>query len=237
MDATIARPGGETIAHQELKRAAFFWAQTQGYCASAMEVRLPKSRYRADVVGYRPEKTGFGSTAIFECKQSMVDLRRDNCDAAATGQRLASLCRRRQILERHLRIHFPNLRIADSLFPEYDSHDFAAIQHRGYARVLRDLNALQNRLYDCTKFETLIRYRCANVFYLVLPRVLFRESEIPAGWGALVESDGAITLARKPALHENSPQMRLQLLERIAAVGTRVVRREMKLSRSARHIK
>ena len=167
----------------------------------------------------------------------MVDLRRDNCDAAATGQRLASLCRRRQLLERHLRIHFPNLRIADSLFPEYDSHNFAAIQHRGYARVLRDLNALQNRLYDCTKFETLIRYRYANLFYLVLPRDLFRESEIPAGWGALAESEGAITLARKPTLHENSPQMRLQLLERIAAAGTRVVRREMKLSRSAGHIK
>jgi hypothetical protein len=237
MDATISRPGGETIAHKELKRAAFLWAQTQGYCASAMEVRLPKSRYRADVAGYRPEKTGFGSTAIFECKQSMVDLRRDNCDAAATGQRLASLCRRRQLLEGHLRIHFPNLRIADSLFPGYDSHNFAAIQHRGYTRVLRDLNALQNRLYDCTKFETLIRYRYANLFYLVLPRDLFRESEIPAGWGALVESDGAITLARKPALHENSPQMLLQLLERIAAAGTRVVRREMKLSRSAGHIK
>jgi hypothetical protein len=73
------------------------------------------------------------------------------------------------------------------------------------------------------QFETLIRYRCANLFYLVLPRDLFRESEIPAGWGALIESDGAMTLARKPTLHENSAQMRLQLLERIAAAGTRVV--------------
>lgn len=230
MDATVNRRGGETVAHDGLKRAAFLWAHAHGYSASAMEVRLPKSRYRADVAAYRPEKTGVGSTAIFECKQSMVDLRRDNCDAAATGERLTSLCRRRQVLERHLRIHFPNLRIADSLFPEYDSHNFAASEHRGYARVLRELNALQNRLYDCTKFETLIRYRCANLFYLVLPRNLFRESEIPVGWGGLIESDGSIAVVRKPALHENSPEMRLQLLERIAAAGARVVNRRLQIT-------
>lgn len=211
------------MAHQELKRAAFLWAQGQGYAACAMEVRLPKSRYRTDVAAYRPEKTGFGSTAIFECKQSLIDLRRDNCDAVATRERLTSLSRRRHILEKHLRIHFPNLRIADSLFPEYDSHNFSTIEHRGYARVLRELNALQNRLYDCTKFETVVRYRCANLFYLVLPLDIFSESEIPVGWGALIESSGEVALARKPVLHENSPEMRLRMLERIAAAGTRVV--------------
>ena len=219
--------GGESAAHNELKRAAFLWAQGQGYAACAMEVRLPQSRYRADVAAYRPAKIGFGSTAIFECKQSLVDLRRDNCDAAATRERLARLGQRRHVLEKHLRIHFPNLRISDTLFPEFDSHNFSAIEHRGYARVLRELTALQNRLYDCTKFETLIRYRCANLFYLVLPRVLFRESEVPVGWGALIESGGDIALARKPVLHENSPEMRLRMLERIATAGMRVANRRL----------
>jgi hypothetical protein len=60
-------------------------------------------------------------------------------------------------------------------------------------------NALQNRLYDCTKFDRLIRYRCANLSFLVRPNELFRGSEIPVGWGALVESDGVLKLIRNPS--------------------------------------
>jgi hypothetical protein len=230
MDATIEIRRGETAAHGNLKRLAFLWAQAQGYCACAMEVGLPQCRYRADVAAYRPESNGSESTAIFECKQALPDLRRDNCQSDATRRRLETVCQRRQILEKHLRIHFPNLRIADSLFPEFDSHDFAAIQHHGYARVLRELNALQNRLYDCTKFDKLIRYRRANLFFLVLSRGLFRDSEIPVGWGALVESDGALKLARKPTYQENSPETRLRLLQRIAAAGTRVLNRQLEIT-------
>src|SRR5256886_9094671 len=214
MDARINSRHGETAAHNHLKRLAFIWAQAQDYSACAMEVRLPKCRYRADLAAYRHEPNGLGSTVIFECKQALVDLRRDNCDSVATRQRLESVCRRRLVLERNLRIHFPTLRIADSLFPEFGSHDFAAIQHRGYARVLRHLNALQNRLYDCTKFDKLIRYHCANLFFLVLPRRLFCDAEIPLGWGALIESDSSLTLARKPVWQENTPEMKLDLLNR-----------------------
>lgn len=221
---------GETAAHLHLKRLAFLWAQAQGYSACAMEVSLPRCRYRADVAAYRPQTNGFGLTAIFECKQALPDLRRDNCASDTTRERLETVCRRRHTLEKHLRVHFPNLRIADSLFPEFDTHDFAAIQHRGYARVLRELNALQNRLYDCTKFDKLIRYRCANLFFLVLRKELFRDSEIPVGWGALVESDGALTLLRKPALQENNPESRLRLLHRIAAAGTRLSNRQLKIT-------
>ena len=194
-----------------------------------MEVRLPKCRYRADVAAYRPETNGSGSTAIFECKQALPDLRRNNCDIAATRERLETVSRRRQILEKHLRIHFPNLRIADSLFPEFDSHDFAAIRHRGYTRVLRELTTLQNRLYDCAKFDKVIRYRCANLFFLVLPHDLFRDSEIPIGWGALVESDGELAVVRRPVRQENSPETRLHLLQRIAAAGTRILNRQLEV--------
>jgi len=116
-------------------------------------------------------------------------------------------------------VHYPNSRITDSLFPEFNSHDFTAIGHRGYARMLRELNTLQNRLYGCTKFEKLIRYRCANLFFLILPSELFRDSKIPIGWGALVESDGA--LVRKPIWHETTAEDRIRLLHRIAAAGAR----------------
>jgi hypothetical protein len=144
---------------------------------------------------------------------------------------LLQRCRpRRQILERNLRVHYPNLQIADSLFPEFDSHDFATIEHRGYARVLRELTVLQNRLFDCTKFEKLLRYRWANLFFLVLPNDLFKEIEIPVGWGVLVESDGAISLTRKPVRYENAPENRLCFLQRIATGGTRALNRQLEIT-------
>lgn len=207
MDAQLNNGRAETLIHARLKRLALLWAQAQGYSACALEVSLPHCRYRADVAAYRPKPSGVGLTAIFECKQALPDLRRDNCCSVAVRARLETVYRRRQILERNLRVHYPNLRIADSLFPEFDSYDFTAIEHHGYARVLRELSALQNCLFDCTKFEKLLRYRCANLFFLVLPNELFEEIEIPVGWGALVESNGAISLARKPVRYENAPKI------------------------------
>ena len=157
MAAGIKRAHGETERHARLKRLAFLWAQAQGYSACAMEVSLPKCRYRADVAAYRLTPKRIGSTAIFECKQALCDLRRDNCQSDAGRQRLETICQRRQLLETRLRAHYPNLRNGDSLFPEFDLSDFTVIGHRGYVRILRELRALQNRLYDCTKFDKLLR--------------------------------------------------------------------------------
>src|SRR5712692_10581645 len=78
MDQRITIRRGETEAHTRLKRLAFVWAQRQGYSACAMEVALPRCRYRVDVAAYRPNGKQTGATAIFECKQALVDLRRDN---------------------------------------------------------------------------------------------------------------------------------------------------------------
>src|SRR6266513_3613848 len=227
MDQRLTPRNGETLAHARLKRLALVWAQRQGYSACAMEVTLPRCRYRADVAAYRPDGTQSGGTAIFECKQALVDLRRDNGCTSTTMRRLEKIHHRREVLERNLRVHYPALRVADSLFAEFDSHNFGAIEHRGYKQVVRQMQALQNRLFDCTKFETLIRYRCANLFFLVLPDELFREPEIPIAWGALVESNGAIEIVRKPTWHDASDQTRLALLERIARAGTRTLNRSV----------
>jgi hypothetical protein len=244
------KKSAETEAHFRLKRLAFTWAQQNGYSARAFEVSLPRCRYRPDVAAYRPSKIDIGTTAIFECKQCLVDLRRDNGCTATTIRRLEKVHKRREVLERNLRIHYPALRVHDSLFAEFDSHNFEAIGHRGYKQVLRQTRALQNRLFDCTKFETLVRYRCANLFFLVLSKDIFREwskwdgrhgrlrrkgmqssatgaaeiqSEIPIGWGALIESDGTLELVRKPVWYDVTDQNRLVFLERIARVGTRAL--------------
>src|SRR5437868_7487928 len=222
---------GETEAHTRLKRLALLWAQQQGYSACAMEVTLPRCRYRADLATYRQSGKQTGVTAIFECKQALVDLRRDNGCTSTTMRRLEKVHQRREILERTLRVHYPALRVTDSLFAEFDSHNFGAIDHRGYKQVMRQMQALQNRLFDCTKFETLIRYRCANLFFLVLPSELFREPEIPIGWGALIESSpGELQLVRKPVWHETNEQSQLQFLQRVAAAGTRSLNRTLDIT-------
>ena len=224
------RKRGETAAHAGLKRLALLWAQSRGYSVCAFEVQLPRCRFRADLAAYRPNGKEIGTSAIFECKQAFPDLRRDNGCSAVTAKRLEKVFQRRQILEKNLRIHYPALRIPDSLFSDFDSHNFAEIEHRGYARVLRELSALQNRLFDCTKFERLIRYRCANLFFLVVSNRLFREPEIPFGWGALIESEGELVLVRKPLWHEVTSANRLKLLERIAGAGTRLLNKQSEIT-------
>ena len=231
MAAGVTSAKSETEAHARLKRLAFVWAQAQGFSACAMEVCLPKCRYRVDLAACRSQRKQIESTAVFECKQALCDLRRDNCQSEAARRRLDAICKRRHILETRLREHYPNLRNGDSLFPEFDPQAFTAIGHRGYVRLLHDLRALQNRLYDCTKFDKLVRYRCANLFFVVLPEQLFREPEIPAGWGALVESNGALTLVRKPIWHDTTAEDRVRLLQRIAIAGTRMLNRQLEIGR------
>jgi hypothetical protein len=169
-------------------------------------------------------------TAIFECKQVLSDLRRDNCISSTARERLATVQRRREILEKHLRVHYPTLRGGESLFPEFDSHDFAAIEHRSYRRVVSELAALQKRIRSGTKFECLTRYRCANLFFLVVPNELYRELEVPLGWGALVEVEGVLSLRRKPVWHDSSADQRLRFLQRIATAGTSALNRQLEIT-------
>lgn len=222
---------GETDTHRRLKRLALVWAQANGYSACVAEMTVPKSRYRVDVAAYRFGSDEPGVTAIFECKQALPDLRRDNCCGDVTRERLLSISRRRAVLEKHLRVHYPTLRTGDSLFPEYDSYNLSIIGHRAYSRVLREFTILQQRLGTARKFESLVRYRCANLFFLVLPDELFSDTEVPIGWGALVESGQGLTLVRKPIWHENSIETRFHFLQRLAAAGTRQFNRSLGITR------
>jgi len=230
MDAELKPRRGETDAHRRLKRLAVLWAQAQGYTACAVEVSLPQCRYRADMAAYRARGGEPGITAIFECKQVLSDLRRDNCCTSAARERLATVTNRRAVLERHLRVHYPTLRAGDSLFPEFDSVDFSAIEHRGYSRVIRETATLKKRLRGSTKFECLTRCRCANLLFLVLPNELYREPELPPGWGALVECGGSLSLRRKPIWNDSSSESRLRFLQRIAVAGTLHLNRQLEIN-------
>src|SRR5437667_8569858 len=102
MDQRITIRRSETEAHTRLKRLASVWAQRQCYSACAMEVALPRCRYRADVAAYRPDGKQSGATAISECKQALVDLRRDNGCTSTTMRRLKHVHHRREVSARKL---------------------------------------------------------------------------------------------------------------------------------------
>jgi len=68
------------------------------------------------------------------------------------------------------------------------------------------------------------------LYFLVLPEELFRDPEVPVGWGALVEADGALTVVRNPIWHETTPEIHMRLLHRIAVAGTRVINRKLEIT-------
>jgi hypothetical protein len=221
----------ETAAHARLKRLACIWAQAHGYSACALEVSLPHCRYRADVAAFCEHRDG-DRAAIFECKQSLADLQRDNCDSASDRIHLGAVQTRREVIERNLRVHYPTLRTGESLFPDYDAWDFSQLDHRGYSGVLRNGAALQRRLTNCTKFEKLSRYHCANLFYLVIAEPLRSfVFDVPCGWGVLVETGEALVLERKPVWHDVTQENQKRFLRRIAAAATRAINRELEITR------
>ncbi len=243
---------GETSAHLLLKRLALFWAQKQGYHSCAFEVSLPNCRYRADLAAYMPSKGRIkvraqdpalpamthrvmvchtlGSTAVFECKQARSDFLKDSRSTRETLTELKDLHDRRVELERALRVHYPSLRVSDSLFQDYQSHDFGELDHETYKKVLTRIKLLQNRLFSQTKFDTLVRYRCGNLFYVVAEDGIFQPHEIPLHWGLLVRRADRLELREKPVWQNLEDHERLALLHKIAACGTRSLNREAGIS-------
>lgn len=228
---------GETKAHRELKRGALFWAQTRGYRVAALEVKVPNSSYRADVAAYRPgdlngrrgDDAGEGSTVIFECKQSRPDFLNDSRSAREALEKLEGLHVRREKLVRRLGAHYPNLRAGETLFPEYDGYDFDELGHEGYRKLVREIRLLENRVYGKTKFERLLRYGCAHLYYLVTAPGIVEAHEVPLNWGWLVmetpaaEEDGdppRLAVMKKP-VRQTIPEGRaLALLQRLGIAGT-----------------
>lgn len=234
----------ETPAHLELKRQALFWAQKMGYHSCAFEVALPNCRYRADVAAYMPvsrrtwmkddgplqtgrlvSRQSLGSTAVFECKQARADFLKDSRSEKGTAEKLRELFERRVVLERQLKVHYPSLRNGDTLFQDYDSADFTGLDHEGYRKVLGEIAKLQSRLFNNTKFDTLVRYGCGNLFYVVAEDGIFQPHEVPVSWGLLVRRAGNLELRQKPVWQNAEEACRLALLHKIASAGTRALNR------------
>lgn len=239
---------GESERHRLLKRAALRWAREAGFVVASPEVRLPRSRYRADVAAYRPMRAGravadaatggtklarvavLGESAVFECKQSRPDFLNDSHALRPSVARLRDLKARLDALERQLRVHYPSLHRGDSLFPEFRTARLDAIGHDGLRRVTREIERLERRVFARTKFDRLTRAGCANAFYVVAFDGIIAPGDLPSGWGLLLarEDPGAGTdgipqleLAIQPVFHEVDEHVRLEFLHAAAAAAAR----------------
>jgi len=237
-------PGIESEPHRNLKRLALLWAEEHGYLIYGVEVRLPRSNYRADVAAYLVKhalqplggagtmatrlarQPIVGTTAVFECKQSRSDFLKDSRSSSRTVEQLGVLQERRRTLERLIGLHLPSLRKGETLFPEYDAIDLSRHEHKTYRKVLREIETLQARLYGKTKFDRMTRYECANVCYLVVEEGILEPHEAPLHWGLLVRRGDSLIQVCTPVWREIPQPVRLELLHRIALAGTRRLNKE-----------
>lgn len=218
-----AMKAGESEAHATLKRLALLWAQTNGFAIAAPEVRLPRSGYRVDVAAC--SRGAHGRTAVFECKQARADLLKDAHAEEATWRRLEELMARRAALEEMFTTHCPELRRGEALWPEFDTWDFARLEHQTYRAVIEEIDCLQRRAMHGTKFSRMFRWRCTDFLFLVVEDGIFAAAEIPAGWGLLIRDGERLVLKRDPVALDPKQEQRRAMLESIAIAATRVVNR------------
>jgi len=216
--------GGESQRHRELKRLALAWARARGLGLAAAEVRIPRSGWRADVAAAGDPE---GPCALFECKQSREDLRRDAHDEAAARARCEELTRRARALDVLLAGHCPALRRGEALWPEFDTWDFSGLRHRGRRALALARSAAERQVREGTKFSRLRRYQAADELYLVVEPDCFAPADLPAGWGVLVRTAGngagaaALRLERAPEPLAATPGQRAALRAAIQRVAGR----------------
>ena len=185
-----------------------------------MEVRAPRSRFRVDVAAVRLDRRqGEATVAVFECKQSRGDLDRDNHRQNELTAKLKNLQERRDKLECLLAVHYPSLRTSDSLFPEWATFDFLAIDHAAYRQTIQKIACIQRQVFDNTKFDLMSRYKLGNLHYLVTTPGLLNEHEIPLGWGLLEMDEKEVIIERNVPTRFSGIEM-LPWLERIAKAAT-----------------
>jgi len=207
-----------------------------------MEIRVPHSGFRADVMAYKPgvrqpqrsiseDKASaipsIGTTAIFECKQARSDFLKDSYGERESLDRLKVLETRRRKLDDLLGVHLPSLRKGESLFPECDSFDHSRYEHKTYRKVMKEIGAMQNRVYAKTKFEKLVRFNCANLYYLVVEEGIIEHHEVPKGWGLLIRNGAELRVGRLAKCHRIAERTQLATLQRIASTATHRLNRQI----------
>jgi len=219
---------GESPGHRDLKRRALAWALDGGFVLAACEVRVPRSRYRADVVAATSGlASGRGTVAVFECKQSRADFLRDEAEEPTVREAARTAADRLRLLREAIGAHRPDLRRGTGLFPEWDDVDLRGLRHATLDRLEREVRTLQRGLQHRVKFARLRRYQVADHFYLVTAPGIVAAGEVPDGWGWLEASPAGAALHRRvaPVRSAVPPELGALWLESIALSGSRASRR------------
>jgi hypothetical protein len=218
---------------------ALQWAQENGFRIAATEVSLPNRGVRMDVAAYRPQRikkqkgnrmiscAAIGVTAIFECKVSTPDFRRDARSIIATTERLQILHAKKLKIEDELKIFYPSIRNGDSLFQEFETLNFERPGYERYEKVIGEIRQLSSRLHENTKFDQLTKYGSANLYYLVADADVLAPHKLPADWGWLKPNGDELELVMKPIWHDVDEDQRLEFLHRIAMTATRAGHRQL----------
>jgi hypothetical protein len=247
----------ETGDHLDLKRLAVAYLRARGCAAVGVEVRSPISRFCFDAAGWRdsvrvPRRTSAGAwgmglkrcepeSIIIECKQSRADFLRDSRDRQSLIAERAALNKRRERLEeRVIKPNEPYLQAPDAtLYGAEDSAetwDFSRTRCVEHRDIVAEIERVERRLGEGTKFGDIARWALADRLYLCAPSGLIRKREVPPGWGLIecrrsrlraAAADPALGLAEdlvvrvEAAKQPCDPDRRVRLLRNIASSTTR----------------
>jgi hypothetical protein len=145
-------------------------------------------------------------TVLIECKASRADFLSDCADLTEATANHARMRRRRDRIHEQLLPRWePHLRReGETLFRETDGWDAALSKLTSVRQADRDERLAREALASRVKFDTLAHWRLADHLYLCTVGGLLKSHEVPARWGWLEVTRGALRL-RRPAPPLASP--------------------------------
>ncbi len=218
IDSPLRRRNESKLTHL-LKWAAWDWLYNVAECrAIGFEVRLegPFGRI-VDVVGIGKQNLVY----IIEVKSSRNDLRRDDHTAYDQQRIITERAALRdaadltsKILE-DARRHAVNDSDGDEAWTEAPAYKQA---HRDHDEAVSKLEAKKRRIETySTKFHDPAFLACGDYHYLMTPKGLIANSELPPFWGLLDESATTIVEAVPKQVRRNT----VGVLRAIAKANTR----------------
>ncbi|MEI6714898.1 MAG: hypothetical protein WCO60_14165 [Verrucomicrobiota bacterium] len=206
------------------------WAIGQGFDVAALDVAVSQVGARIDVAACKiePPRRVKGSTVlragpvmVFECKIDRADFLRDAKSEDLLREQLMGLQKKRSEWEESLRREFPTLREGETLFPEFDVYRFQEVGGPQYQEWVREIEDITRQLYSKGKLSRILRWKGANLHYVVAEFGVVNVDELPAGWG-LLEFDGIELLLRAKAVWQDASEVnRWWVTGKIAVAATR----------------
>ena len=238
---------GATERYRRLQRASYLWAMEQGFGVVGMEVPVSQVGGKLDVVGVQalmPKRVKgetvlrAGEVAVFECKADRDDFLRDARSEESLREELQQLQVRRREWEDGLRKDFPTLREGQTLFPEYDVYRYADVGGVEYRELVEKIEGVTRQLYVRGKFARILRWRGANLHYVVVEEGVVSASEVPVGWGLLELRGDRLEVVEKAIWQDVEIHVRGVMGVRVAMaateMGKELLLEEMRLEEQVR---